>query len=77
MYVNVTDPKGFQYTSGEVKPAVHRLLFEGGQVYGVDNLSSHFRDSKGHFNVNEWTMFLQLVSTLPSGTYVDLTWERE
>ena len=79
MIVNVTDPKYFEvgYGTSNYKPGVHRLIFENGQVFGADNLVSTFKDDKGHFNHNEWSMFLQLVSTLPTGSYNDLTWEQE
>ena len=81
MTIEVVDAKGFyiQYDDHiEYRPANHRIVVDdNGAMYGVDNLISNFKDKKGNFNHGEWTMFVQLMTTLPSGSYGDLTWERE
>ena len=77
MTIVVTDAKGFEvgHQSGVFQPATHRILFEGAGVYGFENLP--FRDGSGSTRNQELMMFLQLLMTLPSGNYGDLSWVRE
>ena len=79
MYIIVTDDKGFQVgrDSGVFKPAEHRVLIDKKNMFGVEGLFKYFRDDNNELDENEWSMFVGLLQTLPTGTYGRLKWERE
>ena len=68
MIVKVIDAVGASYENRPV-PLQHTVMFEGGNLYGAENL---FRG----FSRNEWTMIVNLIKTLPNGTYLNLSWTR-
>jgi hypothetical protein len=79
MYINVTDARGFEIgcNTGVFQPSNHRVLIENNQVYGAENFISYFRDKNGRLNEQEWQMFLQLLISLPTGVYNELSWRHE
>ncbi|TFG98575.1 hypothetical protein E4H12_05725 [Candidatus Thorarchaeota archaeon] len=78
MYINVTEAKGFEvgHLSRVFKPATHRVLIENDQIYGSENFVDHFKRD-GKVDRDEWVMFVNLIRTLPMGSYGELSWERE
>ena len=72
MYINVTETKGFEVgcDTGVFAPAVHRVLIDKGEIHGAENFHRRFKKE-------EWQMLVNLIYTLPSGTYGDYSWQRE
>jgi len=69
MIVLLTDTQGGVLDNMFV-PLQHRLLFEGTQVHGAENLYRRFSSA-------EWGMIINLIRTLPTGTYSSFSWQRE
>lgn len=68
LYVTVLDPEGGAYYDGTPVTVSTRILFEGGLVYGHENISRKFRSQA------ELVQFLNTIRAQPSGTFGRFTW---
>lgn len=67
LYVIVLDPEGGSY-DGNLVTIMTRILFEGGMVYGHENLSRKFS------NQAELIQFLNMIRAQSSGKFGRFTW---
>lgn len=77
-YVRVTNPKGCQLTDGTFSLLNHRLLFDDKQgllSYDGQLFDCTVRDRQ--LTKEQSLQLLKLIFTAPSGSFCDITWQRE
>lgn len=71
LYIIVEDSEGGAFSDGTPVTISTRILFEGNNVFGIDNLMRKFH------SVQEAQQFLSLIRSQPSGSYGRLSWRHD